>query len=143
MAVYGEPAAQFDTWLGVAPGRHIATASSQNTAGTKFSNRQGFLVLPSAACPVSPLSPSLTFCSPLTAAVIQGLVSIEIQANDYAPPPGSVILYVDGNLQTRIKGQNGTYSFTFGLPPGIHSFAAKGEDGWGNYLTASTVARVE
>jgi hypothetical protein len=143
MAVYGEPAAQFDTWLGVAPGRHIATASSQNTAGKKFSNRQGFLVLPSAACPVSPLSPSLTFCSPLTAAVIQGLVSIEIQANDYAPPPGSVILYVDGNLQTRIKGQNGTYSFTFGLPPGIHSFAAKGEDGWGNYLTASTVARVE
>jgi len=143
MVVYSEPAAQFDTWLGIAPGQHIATASAQNAAGENVVDRQSFWVRPSVSCPMNPSNPSLTFCSPLNAAVIHGPVSIEIHANDIAPPPTSLTLYVDGNLQTRINGQNGTYRFKFSLPRGIHYFAVRGEDGWGNHITASTVARVE
>jgi hypothetical protein len=141
MEAYRLHAAQFDTWLPVAPGNHIATAAVQDANGEQFQEQQQFSVSASSVCPLNPLNPSLTFCSPLNAAVIKGPLTIQIQANDSVPPP-KVQLYVDGTLQTTLYVQNGGYTYTLQLPPGVHRVSVQGTDSGGRHVATSAILRV-
>jgi hypothetical protein len=141
MSAYSLHAAQFDTWLPVAPGTHLATVVVEDASGTQHEDQQQFSVAASSVCPLNPVNPSLTLCSPLNAAVIKGPLTIQVQAND-AVPPTALQLYVDGNLQTIVKGQNGSYTYTLRLTPGIHSVVVQGVDSGGNFLATTAVARV-
>jgi hypothetical protein len=64
-----------------------------------------------------------------------------VQAND-AVPPTALQLYVDGNLQTIIKGQNGSYTYTLRLTPGIHTVAVQGVDSGSDFLATTAVVRI-
>jgi beta-propeller repeat-containing protein/Big-like domain-containing protein len=141
MVAYRLHAAQFDTWLPVAPGNHVATALVQDAGGEQYQDQQQFRVAASSACPLNPLTPSLTFCSPLNAAVVKGPLTIQIQANDAVPPP-QVQLYVDGTLLTTLSVQNGSYTYTLQLPPGVHRVSAQGTDSGGEYVATTAIARV-
>jgi Bacterial Ig domain len=141
MVAYGLNAAQFDKWLPVAPGDHTASVLARNVSGAQYQAQQQFTVASENGCPLNPLNPSLTFCSPLNAAVVKGSLTIQIQAND-AVPMSSVLLYVDGKLQATVNGQNGSYTYTLQLPPGVHSFNVQGTDNDQRFLTANAVARV-
>jgi hypothetical protein len=141
MFAYSLDAAQFDTWLPVAPGNHLATVVSQLANGTQQQNQQQFTVAASSVCPLNPVNPSLTFCSPLNAAVIKGALTIQVQANDAVPPTG-LQLYVDGNLQSILKDQNGSYTTTLRLTPGIHRLTVQGTDSSGQFLATTAIACV-
>ncbi|MGD0570816.1 MAG: SBBP repeat-containing protein [Candidatus Sulfotelmatobacter sp.] len=141
LSAYSLNAAQFDTWLPVAPGNHLATVVVKDANGSQTEDQQQFSVVPSTACPLNPVNPSLTLCSPLNAAVIKGPLTIRVQAND-AVPPTVLQLYVDGNLQTILKNQNGSYTYTLRLTPGIHTVAVQGTDSGSRFLATSAVARV-
>jgi|HubBroStandDraft_1064217.scaffolds.fasta_scaffold00006_78 hypothetical protein len=141
MSAYNLNAAQFDTWLPVAPGTHLATVVVEDANGTQRQDQQQFDVAASSVCPLNPVSPSLTLCSPLNAAVIKGPLTIQVQAND-AVPPTVLKLYVDGNLQTLLKNQNGSYTDTLRLTPGIHTVAVQGVDSGGDFLATTAVARI-
>jgi hypothetical protein len=141
MSAYGLNAAQFDTWLPVAPGKHVATVLAEDANGAQYEDQQVFSVTPSSSCPLNPVTPSLTFCSPLNAAVIKGPVTIQVQAND-AVAPKVVALYVDGSLQSTIQGQNGIYTDTLRLPVGVHHLSVQGTDSSSRRIYTMTVLRV-
>jgi Bacterial Ig domain/Beta-propeller repeat len=141
MFAYSLHAAQFDTWLPVAPGNHLATAVVQDANGSQSQNQQQFSVTASSQCPLNPVIPSLTLCSPLNAAVIKSPVTIQAQAND-SVPPAALQLFVDGSLQTTIQGQNGSYTYTLRLTPGVHRVSVQGKDTSGRYLATTAIARV-
>jgi hypothetical protein len=141
MSAYSLNAAQFDTWLPVAPGTHLANVVAEDAGGTQHEDQRQFSVAASSACPLNPVSPSLTLCSPLNAAVIKGPLTIQVQAND-AVPPTKLQLYVDGNLQTILMGKNGSYTYSLRLTPGIHSVVVQGVDTSGEFLATTAVARV-
>jgi hypothetical protein len=142
MPAYGLHAAQFDTWLPVAPGSHVATVVTQDTTGERHQKQQSFSVTASSSCPLNPVSPSLTLCSPLNAAVVDGPLTVQAVANDGIPPT-TVQLYVDGKLWTTITGQGGSYIYTLQLTPGIHRVGVRGTDGDGFDVSTTAVARVE
>jgi hypothetical protein len=141
MSAYAIDAAQFDTWLPVAPGNHFATVSVEDGNGGTHQDQQQFSVAASASCPLNPVAPSLTFCSPLNAAVVHGPVSIQVQANDSVPPK-AVRLYVDGNLQSTLQNQNGSYTARLNLPTGIHHLTVQGTDSSSNSLATTAVVHV-
>jgi Bacterial Ig domain/Beta-propeller repeat len=141
MPAYSLHAAQFDTWLPVAPGHHTASVLAQNISGARYQQQEQFTVPSESVCPLNPTNPSLTFCSPLNAAVVKSPLTIQVQANDPIPP-ATVRLYVDGKLQATITGQNGSYTYTLQLTPGIHTLNAQGTDNDPRFFTTNAVARV-
>jgi len=141
MFAYSLHAAQFDTWLPVAPGSHVAKVLAKDANGAQHQNQQGFSVSASSGCPLNPVNPSLTICSPLNADVIKDPVTIQVQAND-SVPPNALRLYVDGSLRATIPAQTSSYVYTLRLKPGIHHFSVQGTDSGGRYLATSAVARV-
>jgi hypothetical protein len=136
-------AAQFDVWLPVAVGNHTATVVSQSVNGSSQRAQQAFYVAPSSACPLSPVVPSLTICSPLNAASVQGSVSLVVEANDGAAAPSNIGLFVDNKYIGTLQNQNGTYSDTLTLSAGTHTIAVTGEDTNGDDLQTSTVFKVQ
>jgi hypothetical protein len=141
MLAYSLHAAQFDTWLPVAPGNHVATVVSQVASGTQQKNQQQFSVLESSVCPLNPVTPSLTLCSPLNAAVVKGPLTIQVQASE-SVPPNNLELYIDGNLQSILKIRNGSYTYTLRLPLGIHRVSVQGTDSSSEFLATSAIAQV-
>lgn len=136
-------AAQLDTWLPMAPGNHTATVISLAANGTSQKTQQSFNVQSSSACPLSPVVPSLTLCSPLNAASVQGPVSIVIEANDTGAAPANVGLFVDNKFVATLPNQNNAYSTTITLSSGPHTVAVSGKDSSGYYLQTSAVFKVQ
>ena len=97
---YSVNAAQFDILLPVAPGSHTASVTFRSVNENSQTSQQTFTVKASATCPLNVISPSLTICSPLNAAVVKGSVTFNIQAND-PNPPKNVYLDVDASLRRR------------------------------------------
>ena len=104
----------------------------------------------SSTCPLNPIAPSLTICSPLNAAVVngtlnaavvKGTVNIVTQAND-STPPNFVYLYIDNKPVARLSNQNGTYRYTTILAAGSHSVAVRGTDSNNDLLQSSAVFKV-
>jgi hypothetical protein len=143
LVAFSSRAAQFDVWLPVALGNHTATVVSQSVDGSTQRAQQAFWVASSSNCPVSPVVPSLTFCSPLNAAVVSGLVNVVIQANDGGAPPATVNLYADGKLVATLQNQNGSYTGTLTLPSGPHTLSAYGKDTNNDALRTSVVFQVQ
>ena len=141
MLAYSRHAAQFDTWLPVAPGNHVAKAVALNTNGTSYESQVPFNVTAASTCPLNPVVPSITLCSPLNAAAIQSPTTIVAQANDSAPPTG-VRLLVDGKFQANVKGVNGTYTYSLQLSPGVHNVSVDGKDSTKDYVSAGAVFSV-
>ncbi len=134
-------AAQFDTLLPVAPGSHTATVTFRAVNATAETSQQTFTVKASATCPINPISPSLTICSPLNAAVLKGSVTFNIQAND-PNPPKTVYLNVDGKAVATLSNQNGTYTYTMTLAAGWHTAKIHGTDLNHDTLASATVFQV-
>lgn len=143
LVAFTSHAAQFDAWLPIAPGNHTATVIAQSTNGSTQRTQQKFNVASSSACPLSPVVPSLTICSPLNAASISGSVSIVVEANDGSAPPANIGLYVDGKYTATLPIQNGSYTDTLTLPSGNHTLSVNGKDTNSDYLQASTVFKVQ
>jgi hypothetical protein len=142
-SVFTSHAAQFDVWLPVALGNHTVSVISRSATGAAEKANQTFYVAPSSACPLSPVVPSLTICSPLNAASITGSVSVSVEANDGAAPPTSLKLYVDGKYVGTLQNQNGTYSDTLTLSSGQHLIGVSGTDPNGDYLKTSAAFKVQ
>jgi hypothetical protein len=140
MPAYFLHAAQFDTWLPVAPGDHTATVLVRDIKGSWREDRREFTVAASSACPMNPLNPSLTFCSPLNAAVVSGPLTILVVSSESVPPP-SLSLHVDGAFVASVAFQNGSYTYTLELPPGVHRVSVKGTDSSQQQLRTSAVFR--
>ena len=140
MRVYTSHAAQLDTWIPVAPGTHTGTVLAQQVSGKVYQQNRSFAVSASATCPLNPIVPSLTFCSPLNAAVVQGSVQIQIVANDQHPPT-AVRLYLDGHFVATVQGQRGTYSYNAQVGAGVHHLLAQFNDAYGNFLYATVAFR--
>lgn len=138
---YKIDAAQFDTLLPVAPGSHTATVTLKAVNEKTQTTEQSFTVQASGTCPVNSITPSLTVCSPLNAAVIDGAVNINVQANDAAPPK-TVNLYVDGTFITKLSNQGGTYTYQTTLAGGSHKVTVRGSDSNNAALIASSVFQV-
>jgi hypothetical protein len=136
-------AAQFDVWLPVAVGNHTATVVSQSVNESSQRAQQAFYVAPSSTCPLSPVVPSLTICSPLNAASVSGSVSVVVEANDGAAAPANIGLIVDNKYAGTLPSQNGTYSDTLTLSAGMHAIAVTGKDTNGDYLQTSAVFKVQ
>jgi len=141
MFAYSLHAAQFDTWLPIAPGNHTATVLALHTDGSQAKTQLQFNVTAASACPLNPIAPSLTLCSPLNAAVVKGPLTIVAQANDGVPPK-SVQLFVDGVLQTTIQGNNGAYTYTLQLAAGVHRVSVQGVDSNRDYSATTAVVRI-
>jgi hypothetical protein len=139
---YTSHSAQFDVWLPVALGNHTATVIAQSTGGSTQSVQQPFWVQENSACPLNPVIPSLTICSPLNAASVTGSVSVVVEANDGAAPPASIKLYVDNAYLATLQNQNGTYTDTLTLSAGPHTIAVSGKDPNNDYLHTSAVFKV-
>ena len=147
---YAVNAAQFDTWLPVAPGNHTAKVTAYSVNQPPQTTQEAFNVTASSTCPLNPIAPSLTICSPLNAAVVngtlnaavvKGTVNIVIQAND-STPPNFVYLYIDNKPVARLSNQNGTYRYTTILAAGSHSVAVRGTDSNNDLLQSSAVFKV-
>jgi hypothetical protein len=141
MFAYSLHAAQFDTWLPIAPGNHTATVLALHTDGSQAKTQLQFNVTAASACPLNPIAPSLTLCSPLNAAVVKGPLTIVAQANDGVPPK-SAQLFVDGVLQTTIQGNNGAYTYTLQLAAGVHRVSVQGVDSNRDYSATTAVVRI-
>jgi hypothetical protein len=98
-------------------------------------------VTASSVCPLNPVTPSLTLCRPLNAAVVKGPLTILVQSSE-SVPPNNLSLYIDGNLQSIIKNRNGSYTYTLTLPPGIHRVSVQGVDSGNDFLATSAIAQV-
>jgi hypothetical protein len=138
---YKIDAAQFDTWLPIAPGLHSAIVTAYSTNQKPQMTEQSFTVGSSSTCPLNPLIPSLTICDPLNGAFTNKSTTVIVEANDSAPP-ASIGLYVDGKFVTSLKSQNGIYIDTLTLEPGAHTIAVRGTDSGGDLLHTSTVFQV-
>ena len=138
MYTYALHAAQFDTWLPVTPGNHVATVIAQDISGVQQTGRMSFTVAPANTCPLNPAVPSITLCSPLNAAAIKSPVKVVAQADNSAPP-ASIQLIVDGKLQGSLKGSNGIYTYNLQLSPGVHRVSVQGKDTNNDYV-ATTAA---
>ncbi len=141
LPVYSSHAAQFDSWLPVAAGNHVARVLAQNLDGSQSQSQEAFSVTASSACPVNLQSLTLTFCNPLNAAALKSPVTVQVQANDTIGI-SSIQLYVDGQLDGTMSGNNGVFTTTLSLAPGAHSFNAQGYDLYNNFMTTSAAARV-
>jgi hypothetical protein len=95
----------------------------------------------SGVCPLNPVTPSLTLCSPLNAAVVKGPLTIQAQANE-SVPPNNLGLYTDGNLQSIIKIRNGSCTYTLRLALGIHRVSVQGSDGSSEFQATSAISQV-
>lgn len=137
---YRMNAAQFDTWLPVAPGSHNAKVSFRAVNQPVQTAEQSFTVQPSSTCPVNPLAPSLTICQPLNAAVVKNPGTVIIQAND-PNPPKQVSVYIDGKFVGYLQNHGGTYSHTGTVPPGVHSLYVRGTDSYNHTLQTTAVFR--
>ncbi len=138
---YEIPAAQFDTWLPVAPGNHTATVTARGVNSNVETTQQSFNVPASHSCPLNPISPSLTICNPLNAAVIDGPVNIHIVANESVPPK-TVSLSVDSKFVAVLFNQNGNYRYSMTLPAGPHTMTVRGTDSNHGKLRTSAVFKV-
>jgi len=138
---YAVNAAQFDTWLSVAPGNHTAKVTAYSVNQPPQTTQQSFNVTASSACPLNPIAPSLTICSPLNAAIVKGTLNIVIQAND-STPPTFIYLYIDSKLVARLSNQYGTYRYTATLAAGSHTVAVRGTDSNNDLLQSSAVFKV-
>jgi hypothetical protein len=143
MVAFSSRAAQFDVWLPVAFGNHTATVVSQAVNGSTQRAQQTFWVETTSTCPLSPVVPSLTFCSPLNAAVVSGSVNVVVQANDGPALPATVNLYADGKLVATLQNQNGSYTATLTLPSGHHTLSTSGTDTSFALLRTSVVFQVQ
>lgn len=143
LSAFTSHAAQFDAWLPVAPGNHTATVVLQSANESPQKAQQTFYVASSSACPLSPVIPSLTICSPLNAASVSGSVSIVVEANDGSAPPANIALYVDGKYTATLPNQNGSYTHTLTLSSGSHTLTVNGKDSNSDHLQASTVFKVQ
>jgi hypothetical protein len=140
MTTYGLRSAQFDVWLPVAPGTHTASVLAQDVDGQQYQDEKSFTVEASAACPMNPVVPSLTLCSPLNAAVIKGPLTIEARAGQ-SVPPATVKLYVDSKFVAKIADQGGSYTYTLQLTPGIHRVTVQGTDTSNHFLYTTAIMR--
>ena len=91
--------------------------------------------------PLNPLTPSLTLCSPLNAAVVKGPLTVVAQSNESVPPK-SVQLFIDGVLQTTVQGNSGTYTYTLQLAAGVHRVSVQGVDSNRDYSATTAVVRI-
>lgn len=138
---YAINAAQFDTWLPVAPGSHVATVAAFAVNEKTQTTQQPFNVPASSSCPLNPIAPSLTICNPLNAAVIKSSVNINIQAND-STPPKFVYLYIDNKSVAELPNRNGMYTYSTTLAGGPHTVAVRGTDTNHALLQSSAVFKV-
>lgn len=142
MPAYSLHAAQFDTWLPVAPGDHLASVSVLDLNGSMRQDQRSFTVAASSTCPLNPLNPALTLCSPLNAALVSGPLTVQVVSSESVPPQ-KLALYMDGAFVTFIPFLNGSYTYTLELPPGIHHLSVQGRDTSYQQLHTSAVFREE
>jgi len=138
---YTVNAAQFDTLLPVAPGSYTATVTFRAVNANAETSQQTYTVKSSTTCPINPISPSLTICNPLNAAVVKGSVTFNIQAND-PNPPKTVYLAVYGKPVATLSNNNGTYTYTMTLAAGLHTTKVHGTNLNHDSLVSTAVFQV-
>ena len=113
-------------------GLHTITVRAKDRAGNESEA--------SVSVTIDNVPPIAAIITPLSGAVVSGLITVSVQANDPNSGMASVSLYVDGLLQATLTQPPFNFSLnTLLFASGSHTLTARGIDKAGNQADASIV----
>jgi len=112
--------------------------SGLHTITVRATDRAGNQAEASVSVTIDNTAPLVAITAPLSGAVVSGLITVSVQANDAISGMASVSLYVDGQLQATLTQPPFNFPLnTLLFSSGSHTLTARGVDNSGNQAEAS------
>lgn len=113
-------------------------ASGLHTITVRAKDRAGNESEASLNVTIDNVAPIVAITAPVSGAVVSGLITVSVQANDAISGVASVSLYVDGQLQATLTQPPFNFPLnTLLFASGSHTITARGVDNSGNQADAS------
>ena len=119
-------------------------SSGMHTITVRAKDRAGNESEASVSVTIDNTAPVVVITAPLSGAVVSGLLTVSVQANDAISGMASVSLYVDGQLQATLTQPPFNFPLnTLLFASGSHTITARGIDNSGNQAEASITIRFD
>jgi PKD repeat protein len=118
-------------------------ASGPHTIGARAVDNSGNQAESSILIVFDPVPPVVSITSPASGAIVSGIITVTVEANDSISGVGGVTLYIDNQLHSTLNQPPFNFTVdTSGLTPASHTLTARAVDRVGNQSEASITIMV-